>query len=129
MVGGYLRLRGCLVEIPRPTFFNIRGHHIAGCFYPDDPNDITENSYFCLPVPRQLTSQGPWLCGLVLQKMEYHWGVEYLRVGLFRCKQGDSLHVLGQKVRGKADSTFFSYETYLAMNIDGSPRPAEITIV
>ena len=129
VVGGYLRLHGCLVGIPRPTFFNIRGHYVAGCFYPDDPNDITEDRYFCLPVQRQLTPRGSWLCGLVLHEMEHHWGVEYRRVGLFRCVQGDSLHVLGQKLRGKADSTFFSYETYLAMGIDENPKPAEITIV
>jgi hypothetical protein len=129
VVGGYVRLHGCLIEIPRPTFFNICGHHVAGYFYPDDPNDITERRYFCLPVQRQLTPRGPWLCGLLLHKMEYHWGVEYRRVGLFRCIQGDSLHVLGQKVRGKADSTFYSYETYLETGIDGNPKPAEITII
>lgn len=45
------------------------------------------------------------------------------------CLQGGSLHVLGQKVRGKADSTTFGYETYLAMGIDGNPKPAGITMV
>ncbi|KAF2999289.1 hypothetical protein E8E13_004253 [Curvularia kusanoi] len=73
VAGGYIRLDGYLVEIAKPTFANIRGHHVAGFFYPDDPNDVTEDKYFCLPVRKQLKTQGIfWLCGLALNDAEQY---------------------------------------------------------
>jgi hypothetical protein len=33
-------------------------------------------------VQRQLTSYRPWLCGLMLHKMEHRWGVESRRVDI-----------------------------------------------
>ncbi|KAF2819123.1 hypothetical protein CC86DRAFT_388282 [Ophiobolus disseminans] len=84
----YLKLHGYLLRI-QPGPFS------ANSFFPDCKDDITEGHHFCLPLRLQMSAQGDFLCGLVLRNVDDAIGFTFERVGMFRFREGNSLHVLG----------------------------------
>jgi hypothetical protein len=84
----YLKLHGYLLKI-------VPGPFCADGMLPDCRDDVEKGHHFCLPLRLQETTQGHFLCGLVLRRMEEAWGNTYERVGMFRFAEGDSLHLLG----------------------------------
>ncbi|KAF2114949.1 hypothetical protein BDV96DRAFT_89305 [Lophiotrema nucula] len=98
--GAFIWLKGLLIKISKPKYFCLQAPQICGCFYPDDRDDIMDPYYFCMPLQKLKSAKGVFLYGLVLRQMRHHWGWIYQRVGIFRCGQGDSLQLLGQKKYG-----------------------------
>lgn len=124
--GGFLWLHGRLIKIPAPTNFCTRGELFAGCFYPDDREDIVDNYYFCLPLRTQKTNYGIFLCGLFLRQIKEPWGWVYQRVGFFRCRRGDSLQILGQKKHGLGAYEFPDDSTE---GLNSEPFESIVTII
>ncbi|KAH7087372.1 hypothetical protein FB567DRAFT_628341 [Paraphoma chrysanthemicola] len=88
-----LHLDGYLLKIlPGPFMHSI--------MLPDCKNDITKGHHFCLPLRLQKSADGDYLCGLVLRRTET--SQYYERVGMFRCGEGDELHILGLETFGRA---------------------------
>ncbi|KAH7074419.1 hypothetical protein BKA63DRAFT_490966 [Paraphoma chrysanthemicola] len=92
-VTAFLRLDGYLLKI-------MPGPFTPRTMFPDCDADVTEGYYYCLPLRLQKSAHREYLCGLVLRRFETSQCYE--RVGMFRCGEGDELHILGLEKFGRA---------------------------
>lgn len=91
---GYIRLRGCLVQVligNDMIIVNGKNLGLGVQVYPDVPRKSALGPVYALPVLREMANGPPWIIGLFLQSTGKRQG-EYYRQGFWRVRRPLSRH-------------------------------------